>query len=94
MIRLRTAAVRVVTVAALGLAVIGVPAAANAAPASATTTVTAPVMRQDVCSTVRSVAAPFLFLYHLGLITLDDLLDAVASLTDLPIAEVRACLGL
>ncbi|MEV7012829.1 hypothetical protein [Streptosporangium sp. NPDC051022] len=89
MIHLRTVALRTVTVAALGLAMFGVPAAANAAPVNTTPS----VVRQDVCSTVRAVAAPFLALVDAHVISLDTALNAIAAITELDLSVVRNCLG-
>ena len=87
MIRFRTTVLRTAAVAVLGLAVIGVPTAANAAPAN----VQAPVVQQDACALIRLLAGPVLQWLDLGLINYDTAVALIVSITGLPEATVRGC---
>ncbi|MBB2910667.1 hypothetical protein FHS43_001930 [Streptosporangium becharense] len=89
MIHLRSVLTRTAAIAVLGLAVVGVPAAASAASVGAT----APAVQQDACSTVAAVAGPILALVDLGLINLDTAVQMIADLTGLPVEQVVGCLG-
>lgn len=85
--RFRTNLIRTAAVAALAVAALLVPAAANAATVPINTTA-------SVCSTVAGVAGPILALVNLGIIDVPTALARIAALTGLPVTEVAACLGL